>query len=218
MSDFIDALSFLILLTSLVLIANKKAISYIRTFRAQSALIALATAVLGIKSIVQDGRVDVIIVCVLILILKVIFIPNYLGKTRANVLYTVERDYRFNIPVSIIICCGFVVFSYFSVSAIDGLNTGEMMIHLVNAVSVILIGLFFMISRKNAIGQIVGFLIIENGLFVTALFATEGMPLIVDIGIFVDLLTAVMILGIMVFRISEKFDSIYINKLNSLKG
>lgn len=218
MSDFIDALSFLILLTSLVLIANKKAISYIRTFRAQSALIALATAVLGIKSIVEDGRVDVIIVCVLILILKVIFIPNYLGKTRANVLYTVERDYRFNIPVSIIICCGFVVFSYFSVSAIDGLNTGEMMIHLVNAVSVILIGLFFMISRKNAIGQIVGFLIIENGLFVTALFATEGMPLIVDIGIFVDLLTAVMILGIMVFRISEKFDSIYINKLNSLKG
>lgn len=218
MSDFIDALSFLILLTSLVLIANKKAISYIRTFRAQSALIALATAVLGIKSIVEDGRVDVIIVCVLILILKVIFIPNYLGRTRANVLYTVERDYRFNIPVSIIICCGFVVFSYFSVSAIDGLNTGEMMIHLVNAVSVILIGLFFMISRKNAIGQIVGFLIIENGLFVTALFATEGMPLIVDIGIFVDLLTAVMILGIMVFRISEKFDSIYINKLNSLKG
>lgn len=218
MSDFIDALSFLILLTSLVLIANKKAISYIRTFRAQSALIALATAVLGIKSIVEDGRVDVIIVCVLILILKVIFIPNYLGKTRANVLYTVERDYRFNIPVSIIICCGFVVFSYFSVSAIDGLNTGEMMIHLVNAVSVILIGLFFMISRKNAIGQIIGFLIIENGLFVTALFATEGMPLVVDIGIFVDLLTAVMILGIMVFRISEKFDSIYINKLNSLKG
>lgn len=218
MSDFIDALSILILLTSLVLIANKRANSYIRTFRVQSALIALATAVLGIKSIVEDGRVDVIIVCMIIIVLKVIFIPNYLGKTRANVLYTVERDYRFNIPVSIIICCGFVVFSYFSVSAIDGLNTGEMMIHLVNAVSVILIGLFFMISRKNAIGQIIGFLIIENGLFVTALFATEGMPLVVDIGIFVDLLTAVMVLGIMVFRISEKFDSIYINKLNSLKG
>ena len=75
-----------------------------------------------------------------------------------------------------------------------------------------------MISRKKAIGQIIGFLVIENGLFITALFATQGMPFIIDMGIFVDLLSGVMIMGIMVFRINEKFDSISIDKLNNLRG
>ena len=50
------------------------------------------------------------------------------------------------------------------------------------------------------------------------MFATQGMPFIVDMGMFVDLLSAVMILGIMVFKINEKFDSIDINKLKNLRG
>ncbi len=93
-----------------------------------------------------------------------------------------------------------------------------MNMQVVNSISVILIGLFFMISRKMALGQIIGFLEIENGLFITAMFATEGMPLIVDMGIFIDLITAVLVMGVMVFRINEEFDSIDIQKLNNLKG
>jgi hydrogenase-4 component E len=130
----------------------------------------------------------------------------------------VEKDFIMNIPILVIICCGIVVFSYFSLSTIEGINEGTLNLQLVNTISVILIGLFFMISRKKAIGQIIGFLVIENGLFTTAMFATEGMPFVVDMGIFVDLLSAVMILGIMVYRINEKFESIDIGKLNRLKG
>ena len=89
---------------------------------------------------------------------------------------------------------------------------------LVNSISIILIGLFFMISRKRATGQIIGFLMIENGLFVTAMFVTDGMPFVVDMGIFIDLITAVLIMGIMVFRISEQFESINLDKLKKLKG
>ena len=89
---------------------------------------------------------------------------------------------------------------------------------MVNSISIILIGLLFMISRKKAIGQIIGFLVIENGLFVTAMFVTNGMPFVVDMGILIDLLTAVIIMGVMVFRINDKFDSINIDKLRNLKG
>ena len=99
-----------------------------------------------------------------------------------------------------------------------GINVGTLNTRVVNSVSLILIGLFFMISRKKAIGQIVGFLEIENGIFVTAMFATRGMPFIVDMGMFIDLLTAVMILGIMVFKINEKFKSVDINNLKNLRG
>jgi hydrogenase-4 component E len=198
--------------------SNKRISSYIKTFRIQSVLIAVATGSLGIKSIMEEGRFDVLIVCLIIVILKVIYIPRLLSKTNKNVEYTVEKDFIMNIPILVIICCGIVVFSYFSLSTIEGINEGTLNLQLVNTISVILIGLFFMISRKKAIGQIIGFLVIENGLFTTAMFATEGMPFVVDMGIFVDLLSAVMILGIMVYRINEKFESIDIGKLNRLKG
>jgi len=55
-------------------------------------------------------------------------------------------------------------------------------------------------------------------LFVTALFATDGLPFIVDMGIFVDLVTSVLILGTMVFKINDRFESIDIDKLNNLRG
>jgi hydrogenase-4 component E len=198
--------------------ANKRVKSYIKTFRAQSLLIALLAGIVGIKRCLEEGAVDVLIVCFIIVGLKVIYIPNLLGKTYANVEYQVEKDFILNIPILVLICSGIVVFSYFTIASIDGLSKGVISAQLVNAISLILIGLFFMISRKKAIGQIIGFLVIENGLFVTAMFVSDGMPFIVDMGIFIDLVTAVMIMGIMVFRINEKFESINIDKLNHLKG
>lgn len=218
MSDFLDTISVLILVSSFVLMANKRTKSYIKTFRFQSALIAAAAGVLGVRGAVEEGSFDVLIVCAIIVILKVIFIPNYLKKTHSNVEYTVEKDFILNIPVLVIVCCALVIFTYFSISSIDGLSRGNMNVQLVSAISVILIGLFFMISRKKAIGQIIGFLVIENGLFISAMFATEGMPFIVDIGIFIDLLTAVMVMGIMVFRINDKFETINVHKLKNLRG
>lgn len=218
MEDYNQILSVLILLTSFLLMANKRTKSYIRTFRFQSALIALTAGIMGVRSAFAEGSYDVLIICAVIVVLKVIYIPNLLHKTFANVEYRVEKDFFFNIPLLILICCGLVVFSYFSVSRVAGISEGEINAEVVNSVSLILIGLFFMICRKKAIGQIVGFLVIENGLFVTALFSTNGMPFIVDMGIFIDIITAVLIMGIIVFKINDKFDSIDINKLKNLRG
>jgi hydrogenase-4 component E len=198
--------------------ANKRIISYIRTFRLQSALIALTAGIMGVRRAISEGSFDLLIICIVIVALKVIYIPNLLHKTYASVENKVEKDFYFNIPLHILICCGFVVFSYFSVSRITGLNEGDMNPAVILSVSLVFIGIFFMICRKKAIGQIVGFLVVENGLFVTAMFSTDGMPFIVDMGIFIDIITAVMIMGIIVFRINEKFDSIDTNKLKNLRG
>lgn len=181
-------------------------------------LIALAAGIMGVKNLIQYGHVDLLIVCVIIIILKVLYIPKALNDTDAKVEYRVEKDFIQNIPTLIIVSCALIVFTYFSTAQIEGLSEGALNIQLVNALSIILIGLFFMISRKKAIGQIIGFLVIENGLFVTAMFVTDGMPFVVDMGIFIDLITAVLIMGIMVFRISEKFESVNTDKLKSLKG
>lgn len=208
----------MILLTSFVLMANKRIKSYIKTFRIQSLLMALVAGIMGIHSVMAEGRIDVLVVCFIIVVLKVIYIPKLMYKTYSGVEYKVEKDFIWNIPTLVLVCCALVVFTYFCISTIDGIGEGFNNIQIVNSVSVILIGLFFMISRKKAIGQIIGFLVLENGIFITAMFATDGMPFIVDLGIFIDMLTAVMIMGVMVFQISNKFETINIEKLNKLKG
>ncbi|MGC7871288.1 hydrogenase [Desulfosporosinus sp. SYSU MS00001] len=217
-SNLLETLSVLILLSSFVLMANKRINSYIKTFRIQSFLIALAAGIMGLQSLMSEGRWDFLVVCLLIMILKVLYIPSMLNKTYKNVSYKVEKDFILNIPILVLLCCGLVVFSYFTLSGVDGISQDVLNMQLVNSVSVIWIGLLFMISRKKAIGQIIGFLVIENGLYITAMYSTQGMPFIVDLGIFIDLLTFVLIMGVMTFRINEKFDSIDTDQLNNLKG
>lgn len=218
MDSYFDILSSLILLSSFILVSHKRIKSYIKTFRIQSALIALTAGIMGWQSLMKEGSFDILAVCVIIVLLKVIYIPRLLHKTYGNVEYRVEKDFFLNIPLLIIICCALVVFVYFTVSNISALSADHINIQVVNSFSVVLIGFFFMISRKKALGQMIGFLVIENGIFVTAMFSTHGMPFIVDIGIFIDMITAILIMGIMVVQINEKFESININKLRNLKG
>jgi hydrogenase-4 component E len=85
------------------------------------------------------------------------------------------------------------------------------------SIAVMLIGLFIMMTRKKALTQIVGLLTIENGVFLSGLSITYGMPLIVEVGIFFDILVAALILGVFVFRINQTFDSINVDALRRLK-
>lgn len=218
MSEFLNTLSSLILLSAILLMACKRTKSYIKSFRLQCILIALSAGIMGTENLLKNGQFELIVVCLITIVLKVFLIPNILIKTEAKVEHKVEKDFILNIPILVIICCALVVFIYAEIAKVDGLDDGAVKMELVNSISIILIGLLFMISRKRAIGQIIGFLVIENGLFVTAMFVTNGMPFVVDMGILIDLLTAVIIMGVMVFKINEKFESINIDKLRNLKG
>lgn len=217
--DILNICSMLILISAFVLIANKRIISYIKTFRLQSALLALLAGVLSLYHLIYENKFDgIIIICILTIVLKVIFIPNLFKKISRQVEYKVEKDFFINIPISILICCGLVVLTWYVISIIPEIGNTYDRMFLTCSISVVLIGLFFMISRKKAIGQIIGFLVIENGMFTAAILTTFGMPMIVELGIFFDLLTAVLIMGVFVFRINETFESIDINKLKNLKG
>lgn len=216
--EIMQILSVLILLSCFVLVSNKRTKSYIRTFQAQSALLALAAFMLGMENIRGHGAIEIMFVCLLIVTLKVYYIPKLLSRTFANVDYKVEKNFFYNIPFLVLVSCAIAVFSYFSISSAFGGKASELGIYLANSVSVIFIGFFFMISRKKAIGQIVGLLVMENGIFAAALFTSGGIPVLVDVGIFIDLITAVIIMGIMVFKINEELETTDINKLKRLRG
>jgi hydrogenase-4 component E len=86
------------------------------------------------------------------------------------------------------------------------------------AISLFLIGFFMMINRRKALTQVLALLSLENGLFLAAISLTYGMPLIVELGISFDVLVAVMVLGILVYRIRESFESMDVSKLRRLRG
>jgi hydrogenase-4 component E len=82
----------------------------------------------------------------------------------------------------------------------------------------ILMGLFLMVSRRKAVSQILALLTVENAVFLVALGATSGMPLVVELGISFDVILAVLVLGILVHRIVERFESMDVSRLSNLKG
>jgi hydrogenase-4 component E len=218
-NNALNILSILILISSFILVASKRQNAYITAFRVQSIFLALISLLVSAVSMYLSRKFDeIIIIFALIVIFKVIIIPAALKRTSSKVEYTVEKDFFINIPFSILICCGLVFLSWYVVYNIQGIKDSDTRNYLIYSISVVLIGLFFMISRKKAIGQIVGFLVIENGMFMAAMLSTEGMPMFVELGLFFDLLTAFLIMGIFVFKINNTFESIDINKLKNLKG
>jgi hydrogenase-4 component E len=218
-NNALNLFTILILISAFILIANKRQNAYITTFRLQSMLLAAVSLMVSVRSMAVNKKFDeVIIIFALIVAVKVIIIPMIMKRTCNKVEYTVEKDFFISIPISMLICCGLVFISWYVIYNIDGITNTNAKNYLIYSLSVVLIGLFFMISRKKAIGQIVGFLVIENGMFLAAMLTTEGMPMFVELGLFFDLLTAFIIMGIFVFKINDTFESIDINKLNNLKG
>jgi hydrogenase-4 component E len=87
------------------------------------------------------------------------------------------------------------------------------------AITLLLIGFFLMFNRRKAITQVLALLTVENGVMLAAVaLTTYGMPLVVELGIFFDVMVAVMVLGLLVYRIRETFSSMDVSKLNELKG
>ena len=85
------------------------------------------------------------------------------------------------------------------------------------AVAVVLLSFLTMITRRKATSQVIGFLSMENGLFFGAMSATYGMPMIVEFGVALDVLVAVLVLGVFFFQIREQFDSLDLHHLEALK-
>ena len=85
------------------------------------------------------------------------------------------------------------------------------------SLSVILLGLLMMTSRRNAVSQVIGFMSIENGLILAAT-AAKGMPLVVEISVAFSILVALIVIGIFLFRIRERFDTVDVHGLERFRG
>ena len=109
-----------------------------------------------------------------------------------------------------------MVFSYYVLHPIVQTTAPVMLNALAVSLSVVLLGMLLMISHRQAIAHVVGFMSIENGLFFAAIVATNGMPMVVELGIAFDVLVAAVLFGIFFFHIRTSIDSLDVDKLNRL--
>jgi hydrogenase-4 component E len=122
-----------------------------------------------------------------------------------------------NVPTTMLLGIALVIFSYHLTAPIRELSTLITKSTLAVALATVLLGLLMMITRRHAVTQIIGFLAMENGLFFAATSATYGMPLVVELGVALDILIAAFIFGIFFFHINTTFDSLDVEQMARLK-
>ena len=128
-----------------------------------------------------------------------------------------EIETMVNVPATMLIGIALVIFSYYLTAPITQLSTLVTRSTLAVALATVMLGLLMMVTRRHAVTQIIGFLAMENGLFFAATSATYGMPMVVELGVALDLLIAAFIFGIFFFHINTTFDSLDVEQMAKLK-
>ncbi len=212
-SQMVDLCAALLLVTCFAIVAQRRLSACVDVFALQSVFLAVTAALVAFLT----GIHHIYVAAALTVVIKVIVIPRILKKVVERLNVTRELVMNVNIPAGLLICGALVILAFFITQPIIPLGFLLTRDSLSIALAIVLIGFFTMVARKKAVTQVIGFLVMENGLFLGATVAAHGMPLIVELGIFFDVLVAVLIIGIYTHRIQDAFDSVDTSKLTVLK-
>ena len=202
-----------IIIMAYSMVTAKRIISLIASFRIQSVFLFLATLSMAIK----EKSPELYIVAGLLLLLKVVLIPNFLSSIVKKLKMNEGMGMFLNPLVSLLIAVFLTYLSYMFTTRIIAFKAEAQVISFAVSLSVTMIGLFIMIFRMKALSQVVGFLVMENGLFLAASALAGGMPFFVEIVIFMDVFVSVIIFGMFIYKINKLFTHIDVSKLNTLK-
>lgn len=206
-------LAALVLLTAFAMLVQKRVNALIHLFTWQGLFLSINTAIVGFMA----ERHHLYISSLLTLSLKVVLLPYILHVLIHRLKIRKEVETVMNIPMTMLIGIALVIFSYHLTAPVRELSTLITRSTLAIALATVMIGLLMMITRRHAVTQIIGFLALENGLFFAATSATYGMPLVVELGVALDVLIAAFIFGIFFFHIHTTFDSLDVEQMARLK-
>jgi hydrogenase-4 component E len=211
--QIVNLLAALLLLISFAMLSQRRIVGLITLFAWQGAALAVSTALVGWST----GQHHLYYSAALTVGLKVIAMPWIFYALVKKL--DVDRDVEpmINIPTTMLIGIVLVIFSFNLALPISELSGTVTRSTLGIAMACVLLAFLMMITRTKAIPQVIGFLSMENGLFFAATSATYGMPLVVELGVALDVMVAVFVLGIFFFQIRETFDSLDLKHMEKLK-
>jgi hydrogenase-4 component E len=211
--QMLNALAALLLLLSFAMLAQRRIVTLVNLLALQGALLCAATLLLAWRT--HQGHLY--LSAALTLALKVILLPRLLHRLIRRLDVYWDSESMLNVPGTMLVGLLVVVFAFGLAQPIAALASTATRSAIGIAVAVILLSFLTMITRRKAMSQVVGFLSMENGLFFGAMSATYGMPMIVELGVALDLLVAVLVLGVFFFQIREQFDSLDLQNFESLR-
>lgn len=211
--QLINTFSAVVLLISFAMLSQRRVVNLVKLLAAQGALLGVATLLVAWRT----GETHLYVSALLTLGLKVAFLPWLLTRLIRRLGVYWDSESIINPSATMLIGLGIVVFSFGLAQPIAELASTATRNTIGIAVAVILLAFLTMITRRKAMSQVIGFLSMENGLFFGAMSATYGMPMVVELGIALDILVAMLVLGVFFFQIREQFDSLDLHHLESLK-
>jgi hydrogenase-4 component E len=202
-----------LVLISFMLLYQDRLYSLLNIFALQALVLAMSVAW---QAFVQDAP-HLYVTAGIALVLKAIIIPVALHRTIERLGIHREVETVVGIGLTMLAGLGLVALSLFLMLQVtvgaDALARED----LAFALCVVLLGLLMMVTRRNAVSQIVGFMSLENGLVLAATGA-KGMPLVVEISVAFSVLVAFIVIGVFLFRIRERFDSVDVGALHKSRG
>jgi hydrogenase-4 component E len=211
--QIVNLLAALLLLLAFAMLSQRRILSLINLFAAQGFVLFLSTVLVAALS----GQKHLYLSAAVTLLLKVLLLPWILHRLirKLNVKWDVET--LINIPITMLVGILLVILAFNLAAPISQLAGTLTRSTLGIALASILLSFLMMITRSKAVPQVIGFLAMENGLFFAATAAVYGMPMVVELGVALDVLVAALILGIFIFEIRERFDTLDTRHLEKLK-
>ncbi|MFB5191888.1 hydrogenase [Alicyclobacillus fastidiosus] len=210
----LQALSIVLILSTLGLLWIKRIATAIKILSIQSLILGMMAMFIAR----QTGTVDLYIMAGLTILMKAIGIPWILWYTLRKIGGVRETEKLIGRELSLLCGGGLLAIGYIITSRLHISAPNLTREYLPISIAMLLIGLFIMMTHQKAIMQGIGLVVMENGLFLVALVTTYGMPFLVDIGVFLDVFVAVILMSMLTYRIDKTFQSTHTENLRRLRG
>ena len=212
-AQLVNVLAAFLLLLAFAMLSQRRVLTLIKLLAWQGAALAASTAIVAWST----GQTHLYYSALITVLLKVILIPWVLHRLIDRLFVRWDIETLINIPTTMLIGIGLVIFAFALATPISQMATTLTRSTLGIALASVLLSFLMMIVRQKAVPQVIGFLAMENGLFFAATSATYGMPLVVELGVALDVLVGTFIFGIFFFHIRERFDSLDIRHMEKLR-
>ncbi|HEX8987531.1 MAG TPA: formate hydrogenlyase [Rhodocyclaceae bacterium] len=212
-AQLINLFASVILLLAFAMLAQRRVLPLINLFAYQGLVLAVSTAVVAWST----HQHHLFWSAGLTLLLKALVLPWILHRLVRQLHVKWDVESLIAIPTTMLVGIGLVIIAFNVALPISQLSNTITRGTLGIALAAVMLAFLMMITRTKAIPQVIGFLAMENGLFLAATSATYGMPMVVELGIALDVLVGAIILGVFFFQIREQFDSLDIRHMERLK-
>lgn len=201
-----------LLLTAVLMLWRRELAAIVRLLVVQGVLLAALAALLGAR----EGSGELYAVAIGVLLLKAVVLPYVLRRVLHDSGEGREAEPLVNVTSSLLAAALLTLLAYAISRPLVALAPSAMTRALPVGLAVVLLGFFVLVTRRRALSQVVGFLLLDNGITATAFLATAGVPLVVELGVSLDILLVVLVLQVLAARMRTTFGRTDLDGLREL--